>query len=289
MFGLLPLRAQQTPVYTQYMFNPYIINPALAGTHLYYQIRSGHRFQWVGISDAPITNVISIYGPHSTKDMGFGGYIYNDITGPSSQTGLMGSYAYNIAITTDIRISGGLSIGMMQYRVDMSKVIFLDQNDPKAMYNDMTSMFTPDAKVGIYLYSTNYHLGFSFDQLIGNNFKIDKDDIGGIAKLKRHFYIIGGYKYFINRDWAVEPTFMMKKVVAAPFQADISVKGIYQNMVWTALSFRTMDAMSLLVGYIHNNKMYIGYSYDLGVNPFRKHHTGSHEVMIGYKFDDIKK
>lgn len=283
--GLHNMLAQQTPLYTQYMFQRFIINPAIAGTNNYYQIRSSHRFQWTGISDGPITNAISCYGPHSSKDMGFGGYIYNDITGPTSTTGLMGSYGYNISITPDIRISGGLSLGLMQYKLDMTKIEFYEEDEIPT--GDVQAAFTPDAKVGVYLYSTNYHFGISADQLLNNKFRIDKQM--GFSRLKSHFYIIGGYNVFLTRDWALEPTFVMKKVIASPLQAEISCKTIYQKMVWGALSFRTMDAFAFLLGYIHNEKIYVGYSYDIGVSPFRTHHSGSHEVMIGYKFDDIRK
>ena len=125
---LTTTKGQQIPQYSQFMFNPYIINPAVAGTYNFFQARSNNRFQWVGIPDAPQTYGMSIYGPHAKKDMGFGGTIYNDITGPTSRLGLNGSYAYNIRLTDDIRLSGGLLLGLMQYKVDGSKLNFGDAN-----------------------------------------------------------------------------------------------------------------------------------------------------------------
>lgn len=62
--------AQQEYQLTLYMLNPFIYNPAIASTPNYWQIRSNHRFQWVGMTDPPITNAISAFGPHSKKDMG---------------------------------------------------------------------------------------------------------------------------------------------------------------------------------------------------------------------------
>ena len=281
--SLSGVMAQQSAHYTQYMFNPYIINPAIAGTHLYYQIRSSHRFQWVGMTDAPITNAMACYGPHSSKDMGWGGYIFNDITGPTSRTGFMGTYAYNIAVTSDIRVSGGLSFGFMQYKYDKSKIDMYEANDPTDA-DEVEAQFTPDAKLGFYVYSSSFNFGISADQILHNDFK--KKDLGVLI---RHYYIMGGYKVFINRDFAVEPSIMMKKVIAAPFQAEISCRAIMQNQFWGGLSFRTRESLSVLLGYIHNDKIEIGYSYDIGVNDMRRLHTGSHEMMIGYKFDDIKK
>ena len=45
------LRAQQFPMYTQYVFNEYIINPAVAGTVDGTPIRLSYRNQWSGFTD----------------------------------------------------------------------------------------------------------------------------------------------------------------------------------------------------------------------------------------------
>ena len=140
--------AQQLPQFTQYMFNTYLINPAVSGTHNYYQMRYNNRFQWVGVTDAPQTYSISAYGPHGSKDMGFGGNLYHDITGPTSRTGGLFSYSYNMQISENgMRVSGGISLGFMMFRADGSKYEYGDAiviNDP-AINLSTKSVFTPDA------------------------------------------------------------------------------------------------------------------------------------------------
>ena len=130
-------------------------------------------------------------------------------------------------------------------------------------------------------------MGFSADQLINNKIKL-YDTKTGLSKLNSHFYLIGGYKYYINREFAVEPTFMVKAVSPAPVQLDLQARVIYQDMVWLGLDFRTMDALAILVGYTYENKIYIGYSYDIGISSFSNYNSGSHELMIGYKFKALK-
>ncbi len=280
--------AQQTPIFTQYMFNPFVINPAIAGTNNYYQIWLNSRFQWAGITDPPITNCLSIYGPNAskTKDMGWGGYIINDVTGPTSRTGFYGSYAYNLALNNSIRLSMGLSMGVQQYKIDGSKIALNEKYDP-SLQSTVYAQFVPDASAGVYLYSTNFQVGFSAVQLINNKLKI-YDTSSGLNKLKSHFYLTGGYKYYINRDWAIEPTAVIRGVTPVPIQLDFTCKVIYQNMVWGALAFRTSDAVSILLGYTYQKKISIGYSYDLGISAIRKYQSGSHEIMINYRFNTIK-
>lgn len=278
--------AQQSPHFTQYMFNDFVINPAVAGTNDYYQIRSNHRFQWIGITDPPMTNTLSFYGPSGKLPMGFGAYFYNDVTGPTSRTGLTGSYAYNIEINNDMRISGGLSLGLMQYKLDGTQVNAKDQTD-LAIQPIVNASYIPDAAIGFYLYAKDYYAGFSANQLFNNKLKIYEVK-SGLNRLKSHFYLTGGYKYKIDRDFTVEPSAIIKVTSPRAFQFDITGRVIYQDTFWGGLSFRMKDAVSILLGYNYENKFSFGYAYDMGVNGLRKYNSGSHELMIGYRFNDIK-
>ncbi|MFI5453507.1 type IX secretion system membrane protein PorP/SprF [Pedobacter sp. UC225_61] len=46
---------QQRPQYTQYIFNNYLLNPALSGIENYTDFKAGYRKQWSGIEGAPQT------------------------------------------------------------------------------------------------------------------------------------------------------------------------------------------------------------------------------------------
>jgi type IX secretion system PorP/SprF family membrane protein len=57
------VNAQQKPVYTQYVLNNYIINPAISGIENYTDLKLSYRKQWVGIEGAPSTFYMTIHGP----------------------------------------------------------------------------------------------------------------------------------------------------------------------------------------------------------------------------------
>lgn len=280
------VNGQQSAHFTQYMFNDFVINPAVAGTKPYYQIRSNHRFQWIGLSDPPLTNTLSIYGPHSKLPMGFGGYIYNDVTGPTSRTGISGSYAYNIEINNDIRISGGLSFGLLQYKLDGAQLTIKDQND-LAIQPVVYNSYVPDATIGFYAYADEWYAGFSVSQLLNNKLTIFEEQ-NGLNKLKSHFYLTGGYKYEINRDFIAEPSMIVKATAPGVYQFDLTARVLYQDMIWGGLSYRLKDAISVLLGYIYDEKFYFGYAYDIGLNGLRNYNSGSHEIMIGYRFNEMR-
>jgi type IX secretion system PorP/SprF family membrane protein len=295
LFGyLIKVYPQLDPLYTQFMTNPYVINPALAGTYPYYQVMLNSRLQWVGFSDAPITNVISMYGPTINQPMGLGGFIIHDATGPTSNTAINLTYAYNYGISEDLKISMGLGLGFRQFKIDGSNLT-TKEDDPTFKEGEVYTQYKPDATLGVYLYSSTYHGGIAISNLLGNRLTFEENDSSNaISRLKQHFYIHGGYKYMINRELAIEPTIIFRKVSAIPLQMDLDVRVWYgkrqwdRTKLWGGISYRTGDAITILLGTTLKRKIEVGYSYDIGINKLRQYHGGSHELMIGFKFNDIK-
>ncbi len=282
---------QQMYQLTQFMLNNYTVNPAVVGTHNYFQARTNHRFQWIGMSDAPITNVVSVYGPLTKNPMGFGALFYNDITGPTSRTGLLGSYAYNIALTDEIRISAGLSVGFMAFRVDASKFDLGDNTNyatDRALltFQSKTSV-VPDAAVGVYMYASHYYVGAACQQLIGNTLTLYGHPVRENA-LRRSFYAHGGYLIYLSENFDLEPSVIVKWSPPSPFQFDLNVKATYLTRVWAGISYRHLDAVSFMIGYRHDNRILFGYSFDFSYTRLRAYTGGSHELMIGYQFDKLK-
>ena len=68
LFAVKQLPAQQKPVYTQYILNNYIINPAITGIENYTDVKISYRNQWTGIDGAPVTTYLSIQKPVRKKD-----------------------------------------------------------------------------------------------------------------------------------------------------------------------------------------------------------------------------
>lgn len=291
ILGTSNLHAQQSPLYTQYMFNEFVINPAIAGTHDYYQIRLNNRYQWLGIENAPITGALSVYGPHKSKPMGWGGYLYTDMQGPTSKIGLYGAYAYNIVIKNDINLSMGLNIGLIQYKIDPSEIDFEVDEDATFIANKYT-FIKPDAAAGLYMYSTRFYVGFSADQLFNNSLDVEKDTAytGGetFNRLKTHFTLVGGYKFNLNRDFDMEPTLLFRATGSSPIQVELDVKTIFRKKAWLAVGYRSGDAISLIIGYNHKDQIYVGYSYDITTSKMRYNSSGSHEIMIGARFNKIR-
>jgi type IX secretion system PorP/SprF family membrane protein len=276
--------AQQLPQFSQYLFNEYFINPAWGGSRDYFEVRSANRYQWIGITDAPRTYTITLHGPNKARTMGFGGQIFTDIVGPTRRIGLQGSYSYHFKLNDNIKLSMGLSFGILQWLVDGSKITLKNNNDA-VISSGLQSALVPDATFGILLYEKEkWYFGISLPNLTQSKLYFFNYQTESLSRLEDHYYANGAYKFNIGEDFQVEPSFMLKYVHPAPLKLDLGVRAIYQEMVWLGAAFRTHDAWSVLAGFMYKKNLLIGYSYDFTTTNIRNYSTGTHELVLGVKF-----
>ena len=77
---------------------------------------------------------------------------------------------------------------------------------------------------------------------------------------------------------------MVKKVGALPIQLDLNIRGVYNDFLWTGISYRTSDAVVALFGVDYGQSSF-GYSYDITVSKLTNRSGGSHEVSLALLFD----
>ena len=94
----LPIRAQQLPQFTQYMYNTIAINPAYAGSRETLSIVGLHRNQWLGFPGAPTTQTFSIHSPLRNENIGLGFSFINDELGFENNVYMYGDFSYTINI-----------------------------------------------------------------------------------------------------------------------------------------------------------------------------------------------
>jgi len=274
--------AQQLPQLTQYQFNDYVFNPAVAGSRNFFELRSGHRYQWVGIQDAPRTFTLSGTTPIGEK-MGVGGYLFTDIVGPTRRTGVQFSYAYHLQFTEDLKLSLGLSAGLLQFLIDGSKITLRDPGDP-AMDDQLRGELMPDAKFAFYLYHPKFWFGATAPQLLRNRVQFFEERSEVLSRMEDHYYVTGGYRIALGEDWKLEPSFLLKYVDPVPPKLDVTATIRYKNTVWLGASYRTNDAYAAMVGIWLKETFQFGYSYDIITSNLRNYSTGSHEVMLALTF-----
>lgn len=294
--------SQQVPLYSQYMLNGFLINPAVAGSEGYTAVNLTAREQWIGLKHAPGTYALSfqtrllrksyISRSSSVKrrksnksgggKVGLGGYIFTDRNGAVVRTGIKGTYAYHINFRHS-QLSFGLSLVGYQLSLDDDLIHLLDPGD-ELWLGAHKSVFIPDADFGVYYTTRNYWGGFSVDQLFESVLKIGDSGYDRYV-LERNYYLIGGYDFEMNRDLMLSPSLLLKYAENGKFQADISGKLYYQESYWAGLTYRTGQSIIILLG-VSIDKFIFGYAYDIGLNSIMKYSYGTHEFTFIAKFGD---
>ncbi len=282
MYVVLNADAQQVPLYTQYMLNEFILNPAAGGKQDYFEAKSNNRYQWKGITDAPRTYILSLNGPLRSRKVGLGGYLFTDITGPTRRTGIYGSYAYHLKLSDKLKLGLGLSAGILQFTVDGSKINLHDAGDV-ALDSRVQSVLLPDFGFGLHLYSKEFSLGFSAPQLVQN--RLDLYESKNVSsKLEDHYFINGAYRIQATEDIEIEPSFLVKVLKPVPTQVDAGLKIKYRDLIWLGGAYRTKDAYSAMVGLVLQKHITFAYAHDFTFSNLKNYSSGTHEILVGIKF-----
>ena len=278
--------AQQNAMFSQYMFNKLVINPAYAGSREVLTFDLLNRYQWVGIEGAPRTLTFSGHAPLKNANMGLGFYAYSDVLGPSSDQGFMGTYAYRIKMNYGT-LAFGLHAGFSHIAIDWNK---LDMDDPAVtLQGQGKTKFTPDASFGVF-YSTNrFYGGVSSTQLLQNEYGMTVNNGSSTySKLMRHFFVMGGYAHPINESVIFRPSFLLKFVDNAPMQFELDANFLFKNTIWLGAAYRSKEALVLLTELNIGHNLRIGYSYDIWFNDLMTYNKGSHEIHIGFDINLMK-
>lgn len=301
--------AQQAPLFSQYVLNEFVLNPAVAGVDATTSISIIGRKQWLGWEFAPENYSASIAGrilkspkkrvkrktgagslqEGASGRVGLGGSILTDRNGAVNKTSVNFTYAYHLPFHNS-QLSFGLTFMANQFRIDEDYAEVSDPNDPvNAIIGSST--FSPDAALGVNYSSTKYHAGFSIFNLFQSPVKIGETSIDyRELQQERHYYFLATYKdkFSSNPKWSYEPSFVGRGTEQFKGTLEASMRLIYQDEYWCGLSVRTTKDIILLLGLKLNN-FYFGYSFDYGFNEIAQLSYGSHEVVMAIKLGDSTK
>lgn len=277
--------AQQLPLFSQYYYNPFLYNPGFTGTGDQANAYLIHRSQWKDMPGAPVTYALTVDGPVKEKQIGLGLSLFNDQVDIFNRTGLYSSYSYRFAINSDHEITAGLSLGVIDNKIDYSRAIVNDVNDP-LIYTDNRRKVTMDANFGVGYFWKDLKVGFSIPQLLGNKIKYLEEDKNIYTLLKRHYILSGQYSIVISdkNDITALPSIMMRYAKGTPFQFDINANFDWKDMVRAGISYRFGYAVGFNIGTRLNKNLTAGYTYEWVTSPIGGVAGGGHEIMLGYSF-----
>ncbi|MDR0769335.1 MAG: type IX secretion system membrane protein PorP/SprF [Dysgonamonadaceae bacterium] len=311
------LKAQLDTQLSNYWATVGYYNPAYAGQSEKLNVTLMSRMQWLGISNAPRTTIV-------TADMscqflgrthGVGFLMYNDRIGLFSTSATYGQYAWKTKLFKG-NFSLGLQGGSVSQSFDGTKGDIPEDDyhtplgsDPAIPTVDVSGKGT-DASLGLFYDKGKWFAGLSVNHLLSP--KIDLDD-KYVYEIPRTYYFVGGYNMQLSNPLLeLQPTVFLKtmemsslhftpdslqeqiesntlKAMLRNSQASFSLRLIYDKKFWGGLSWRYGDAVVLMLGGKFKT-IEAGYAYDFPVSRIIKVSTGSHEVFLKYPMDlNLKK
>lgn len=273
--------SQQEPVYTQYMYNSSLFNPAYSGSAGHMTIFGQYRTQWVGLTGAPQTANISIDSPIGDSGLGIGVNYTNDRIGAVDANNFSVNLSYTIDVNYTYKLAFGLKGSANLKSFDPQKLDWYEPNDPYSE-NSFDNKFNANIGAGLFLYSDKTYIGFSIPYFLENDYTASKEGIA-VMKTRMHYYLTAGHVINLNQDFLFKPAVLLKAVDGAPLQVDLSANFMYKEKVTLGLAYRWDASVSAIAGFQVSDNIFLGYSYDFDTTNLSHYNSGSHEFFL--KFD----
>lgn len=293
--------AQEYPISNQYHFNYYLANPAVAGSTDCSYFMLTHHQQWVGVQDAPMTDVFA-FQTRLKSNVGLGAYVFTDRNGYSMQQGAQLSFAYHILLDRrnnysrqvykDRQLSFAVSAKFFNFDFDPQLYLLAGGSTTDPAYQTLASAMAFNANVGAYFVSYGFFTGLSFTNLAPMQMPAYDVNLEPIIPLTGLLFI--GNEFKTTATERLEPSLMIKANALGEWQGDVNLK--YSNSFpkdnfayWLQLTYRhafeanNTQSLNLMpmVGF-QFDKFHIGYTYTVDLNRLIRHSYGTHQIMLGY-------
>lgn len=288
---------QLTPLSNEYVVNPYLINPALAGIDQTTSLKLTSRMQWAGQDGAPRTQSLSYdrrikamgrydhngkvlrkSGIPRSGRVGLGAYVLNDINNPFRRSGVQLSYAYHLPFKHGNagQLSFGLSGSLFQHYVNNSDFIPAEGNDP-AM-SAIETVMMPNLSFGInYLYRK---LFISVSALNLYPAKIEHyNEI--LETVENQVYLYSGYQIGNSAVVSFTPALLFRN---NPESFDVLGKLTIKEKINLALAWQSIESVYAFFHFKVGNYL-LGYSFEYSMAEVQRYNDGTHLVFLGYQFN----
>ncbi len=278
------LSAQQLPLYSEYMFNTFEINPAYAGAREAVQITSMYRKQWTGFKTAPQSTFLSVDMPIPDKRVGLGIKLVDDRDEITKTVGAQAAYAYKVPVGSFSTLALGLQAGIMNFKSDFTKIDVIDPNDPS--FSQVINSTKANFGTGIFFNTETFFAGLSLPNLIRHNLK--KNDAASLGDIKQnmHIYFNTGYVFFLNNDFVFKPSVLVRGLVGSPVSVDVNSNLWIADMLGLGVSYRNKSAIVGIINLRILPDLYAGYAYDHSISRLNIIAKGSHEVILRYEISN---
>lgn len=267
--------AQQDPLYSQYLNNPLVINPAYTGLTDNLNAAVGFRKQWAGFDGSPTTFNATGHISLFDNKMGVGLILLNDKVGSNSTTEVHGTYAYQVEID-NMKLSMGLQAGVINFQSDNGDLNPYDPDD--YVFAENQSITKPSFGIGAILTNDRFFAGISVPRLLKS-----KSTIGDLdaTLYNQHFYATAAYIVFLSDRIRFKPSLLIKAVSGSPVSVDYNLSLNIDEKITAGAFTRNFNTYGLLAGLRITDMLRFGYVFEVPTDKSVGAQFTSHEVTLG--------
>ena len=276
--------AQQDPLFTQYMYNMSVINPAYATDDPGMLNLGGiYRSQWQNVDGAPSTANFFAHTPISERvELGLT-VVHDEIGNIAKENNITADFAYVIPTGGESKISFGLKGGLTTFDANLSGLNVNEQGDP-ALEN-VNEVF-PVFGVGAFWFGDNYYLGASAPNLFTSKYIENEQEIAALGEEEIHYFLTGGYVFQLNPDLKLKPAFMARGVRDAQLAVDVTANVLLYDRFEIGAGYRFNETITGLVNFKITPNLRVGYALDHYTSDYLGYDVGlTHEVMLLWDID----
>ncbi|MCB4799048.1 PorP/SprF family type IX secretion system membrane protein [Neotamlana laminarinivorans] len=288
IFVVATVSAQQSPLFSEYNHNPFIINSAYAGLSGDTEVTLSNNGYFGNFDGAPRTLSFSGHGSLNNEKLALGAGIVRDELGVTKSTNVFAAFSYKIFFDFKSSrpywqhysrnvLSFGLTAGLQQFQDNLTELNII--NDPEFANDVNTSIPT----MGLSLLYNNalFYAGFSVPNVIGDELASEQ-----VVRLSSPVYGYVGYRFFSNKfdNIMLKPNILIKHENGAPLQADFNLSVSVRNKFEFGGGYRTSSSFNLLAGvYLIKNIRFI-YFYNIATN--NSPLGNSYGISLSIKFNE---
>lgn len=274
------LQAQEKALlYSHYSFNGLAINPAYAGSREMLSVSLSHRNQWMGFEGAPSYNILGIHTPFKKTKMGLGFLVMNESIGLRKYTGFYMNYAHRLNVGNGklaLGLKGGIATGNYE-QIDLG-------NDDVVFGEKSSSYLQPNFGFGVYYYTRKFYTGISIPLILG----YETNESGEVKAYhdfnKYAYYLTAGINFNLADKWQLQPSGLVEYDKAGGVIADVGLNLLYHEAFRVGASYRTKQAIVMLLDCKITYQLRIGIAYDYGLNEINSYNRNSFEIALEYNF-----
>lgn len=270
---------QQLPVYSTYVHNPFVLNPAVTGYGMFTDFALQGKRQWTGYDDGPFNQILTVHSSINEKPLGVGGSVFNDRQGILNHSGFSTSTAYHLPVGAEAKLGVGVEGSFSFYSLKMDAIDVEDAGDPLLSSNPRSGI-VPDLSVGMLLHRGDYMLGVSAQNILTRR----ADFTGyGLSNLM-HVNIFGVLHTQLHDKLEMSPSIYVGLLDPFPAFIDGRITFNYQEKFIFETGYKSNQNLVIGAGIELAENLRFIYNYDWVLSSLRSFSDNSHEIALTYDF-----